>query len=366
MIESLTLKNFQPFDFQRVEFSPGVTTLVGPTDSGKSAILRAIRLLALGRPNVSADFVKWGSKGFVLIFKVDGKRIKRSRRKNKNVYTLGDQQLVAFGSTVPDTVADVLNLSDLNFQLQLDPPFWLTESPGQLSKKLNQIINLDAIDRSLGFIHKKAHHLKVEVDIIRQQKQQAKEALEKVAWVKDCIKPYNGLVQLEHDIHSTTQKVARLHILCGSYDLARQARLKAEECVKGAIGVTTAHHRLTVFRTSASRLRMWCIKGRYLNEQTITVPDITELARIRKRADQTAERRCTLAGAIHDYTFLKDQKCLLDKTLLELKAELKAKSKNLICPTCKQPLQSPSQSSAQTFTYPPHHRCVAARHRPNG
>ena len=46
-ISSIQIKNFRCFDDQphEIEFNPGLTVLVGENDSGKSAILDAIRIV---------------------------------------------------------------------------------------------------------------------------------------------------------------------------------------------------------------------------------------------------------------------------------------------------------------------------------
>lgn len=148
MIERLTIREFQTHHLLRVELDPGVTTIVGPTDAGKSAVLRALRWLALNRPGGDA-FIRDGSRKTKVTLMVDGHRLVRSKGP-RNIYRFGDKELVAFGSEPPVEVSRLLNVSAINFACQHDPPFWFSDSAGGVSRRLNEIVNLGAIDTTLA------------------------------------------------------------------------------------------------------------------------------------------------------------------------------------------------------------------------
>ncbi len=58
---SLQLVNFQVHTGLIIDFSPGITTIVGPTDHGKSSILRALRWVCLN--DLSGEqFIREGRK----------------------------------------------------------------------------------------------------------------------------------------------------------------------------------------------------------------------------------------------------------------------------------------------------------------
>jgi hypothetical protein len=52
----------------------------------------------------------------------------------------------AFGTEVPEEISKVLNLSEINLQRQLDSPFLLTNTPGEIALHFNRIARLDQID----------------------------------------------------------------------------------------------------------------------------------------------------------------------------------------------------------------------------
>lgn len=61
MISQLLLETFRNFDTKRIEFDPGITTIVGPNAIGKTNILEALYLLATGksfRVRVEEEMIK--------------------------------------------------------------------------------------------------------------------------------------------------------------------------------------------------------------------------------------------------------------------------------------------------------------------
>jgi exonuclease SbcC len=183
MIESLRLRNFQPHSDRTIEFDKYVTTIVGPTDRGKSAILRALRWICFNRP-AGDDFLQFGRKFVSVILKIDGHKIRR-RRGDKNLYELDGAPFVAFGTNVPPEIAQLLNVGETNFQGQGDGPFWLGESPATAAKKLNAVVDLSIIDRSLGAIATTVRREKTAVDLTRERLTAAKQRLETLAWVPE-------------------------------------------------------------------------------------------------------------------------------------------------------------------------------------
>lgn len=156
MIRSLTIRNFQAHRRLKIRLDKWVTTIVGPSDVGKSAVVRALRWLSLNRPQ-GMGFVRHGTKAASVTVRTHGRTVRRTRGDASNTYTLGGKgkhlRLQAFGSGVPTEVQDLLKVSELNFQRQHDAPFWFSLSPGEVSKQLNDIINLRKIDTTLAHIN---------------------------------------------------------------------------------------------------------------------------------------------------------------------------------------------------------------------
>lgn len=152
MIQSLEVNNFQSHKHSELVFHKGVNVIVGPSDSGKSALLRSLKYLLFSKPTGDAFRSKWGGDTKVSIV-VDKHVVSRVKAKD-NMYVLDDSEFKAVKSDVPKEIQDVLNVSDLNLQQQIDGPFLINRTPGEVAKFFNHIANFDKIDLSISNIKK--------------------------------------------------------------------------------------------------------------------------------------------------------------------------------------------------------------------
>ena len=91
MFKRITIKNFQAHKKLELSFDPHVTTIVGPSDVGKSAVIRAIAWLATNRPS-GTEFIRDGAKTAIVELEIDGHTIRRERSKSLNLYVLDGQE----------------------------------------------------------------------------------------------------------------------------------------------------------------------------------------------------------------------------------------------------------------------------------
>ena len=82
MLESLDITNFQKHSTYHIDFDPYLTVLVGPTNIGKSSLLRAIRWCMLNTPS-GDSFIKQGESFTSVKLKVDNHTIERKRGKGE-------------------------------------------------------------------------------------------------------------------------------------------------------------------------------------------------------------------------------------------------------------------------------------------
>ena len=147
MIKTLELHNFQSHKHSALEFNPGVNVIIGPTDSGKTAIIRALRWLVWNRPQGDSMRSTWGG-GTSVEVRIDDTSVYRLKDKTDQ-YRLGKMEFTAFGAAIPEEIEQTLNLNEINLQQQLDSPFLLTSSPGDVAKHFNKVAHLDQIDTGL-------------------------------------------------------------------------------------------------------------------------------------------------------------------------------------------------------------------------
>lgn len=215
MIQSIQLINFQGHKNTTIDLSSGLNSLVGKSDSGKTSIIRAIKWVLTNRPSgdslINHDaFVKNKQvKPCIVTITTDKHTIQRERSSDVNSYTIDGLELKAIGTDVPDEVVQALNLNDINIQFQLDAPFLLNETSGEVARMLNKVIKLDDIDFTLKNLNSYAKKLKQEHDRIDMQLKTVQNELESID-----ISQVEKLVELgemlEESYADLSNKISRL------------------------------------------------------------------------------------------------------------------------------------------------------------
>ena len=212
MITSVQLRNFQAHKDTLFEFSKGVNAIVGESDVGKSAVLRALYWVVFGRP-VGDSMIRRGVRNpcEVIIQTDDGHTVRRVRGKTENFYEVDGEVLKAFGKGVPEDVHRVLNLTEINFSRQLDPPFALSMSGSELAQYLNKLIDLEVIGTSLSNINKMANYSNTQVELDRTGVAQAKDKIRSFGWIADAEKDIAKLEKLEDSVAKRKRLANRVY-----------------------------------------------------------------------------------------------------------------------------------------------------------
>jgi exonuclease SbcC len=161
MLNSIQLHNFQSHRDTRLDFADGVNVIIGSSDSGKTAVLRALNWVVNNRPGGDAFRSRRGGDTIVEV-ELSGMSVVRKKTDRVNSYqisaggkTVTDTVFKAMGAGVPAEVEKALGLTAVNIQYQLDSPFLLSSdwSPGQVAEYLNEVAGLDVIDRAAAGIN---------------------------------------------------------------------------------------------------------------------------------------------------------------------------------------------------------------------
>lgn len=185
MLKKLTLSNFQCHREFTLPLHPQATVLVGQSDKGKSAVLRAFRWLVTNRPT-GDSFISHGEDTATVTLEVDGRAIVRRRGPGVNSYSLDGKEYKAFGSDVPIDIANLLNLGEENFQGQHSDPFWFLRTAGEVSKELNKIVNLDLIDKTLANVATYQRSAKATTQVSKERLLNARTERDNLEWVNEC------------------------------------------------------------------------------------------------------------------------------------------------------------------------------------
>jgi hypothetical protein len=227
MIESLTITDFQCHEQISIEFDPLVTTIIADgNDKGKSAVLRCLRWVCTNKPPKGTqpdDFIRWGAKKARGKLRVDGHIIRRVKGDGANFYDLDTNKLAAPGKgDPPESIQNIVNVGPQNWQRQHDNPFWFLETPGEVSRELNRIVNLELIDRTLGNIAARLKSKRTELRICNERVETAREKKKKLAWIVEMDEELQMLETMQIQLSETTKRSIELSSLIGQLAQTRR------------------------------------------------------------------------------------------------------------------------------------------------
>ena len=228
MITGIELKNFQSHKLSRLDIHPGINVITGRSDSGKTSIVRAIRWIVFNQPRGKGFISHWAEECAVSLLFQDmynnPQWVERqvSNSKNQYLWSIDNSLFKAFGTNVPEEIRDLFNLTDINLQLQLDPPFLLAESAGGVARHFNDVANLDVIDTATSNVNRMETTLKRGLSNLEAKKEQLEEKL----------KVYESLDSLEHDLQDAEaldNKIKAMDVQYGELEKVKNELVKTQE-----------------------------------------------------------------------------------------------------------------------------------------
>lgn len=222
MLERIDLHNFQCHKDLSLRFGK-ITTLVGPSDSGKTTVLRALKWLFFNTEKTK-QICRRGENEVSVSIVVDGKTITRNSKNNS--YTIDNAEFNAIGRAVPPEVQNILKVQLQNNQDQHDPYFWFRDSGSALVANLNKVVDLSKLDEwiktgtsiekkfreSLDYHTKKKADLETKIYALKHYRQ-LDEELKKIEEAKEYIekkkREHKELEDLLICILDTTNKLKK-------------------------------------------------------------------------------------------------------------------------------------------------------------
>lgn len=186
-INEIFVEGFQSHTNSHFNLGNGLNVITGPSDSGKTAILRAVRWIAFNEPQGEAFVNESVGQATVAIHLDNGIIISKHRRKGKTSYRIqsdpGDEGSVFEKSEVPEEVKQLLGITKqtfgdfvtaLNFAFQLEAPFLISETPSSGAKVLGKLAGTEAVDLAVKSVSKDTY-------AARQERLLAEKEIERLA-----------------------------------------------------------------------------------------------------------------------------------------------------------------------------------------
>ncbi|QNO16500.1 AAA family ATPase [Alkalicella caledoniensis] len=159
-ITNVRIENFQSHKDTQLNLANDLNVITGPSDSGKSAIIRAIRWVLYNEPR-GTEFITANEKECrVTLVLSNGISIIRERTSSKNRYILiqDDEKQIfeGFGNTVPQEIINTHQIKNIyldtdqrtsiNLSNQLEGPFLLSESGATRAKAIGRVLGIHYLD----------------------------------------------------------------------------------------------------------------------------------------------------------------------------------------------------------------------------
>ena len=304
MIEKLVLRNFQAHKKCTIVFDPKITVVVGDSDVGKSAIIRALSWVILNRPD-GDSFINWNADTATAMLHVDGKVILRTRGKGGNHYQLDDTEFTAFGKGVPEKVTALLRTADINLQEQHASVFWFSESAGEVSRQLNAIINLSVIDDALGDIGAQVRKAKAALEICEERTKQAKERRNALVYIVEVNEQLEKVEAIEQKHIELVDKRTSLQKSVDAYTAhASTAKTARQEAAQSKILLQTAKDAMDAAQANAKLQQLMQNLASLRKATKQTIPDIEPLTKLRNEFEVASLKRNNLESALQNLRVL--------------------------------------------------------------
>lgn len=333
MLTKLTVWNFQSHKKRIIDLDPKITTIIGPTDAGKSAVVRILKWICTNKP-AGVSFIRDGAKQARGDLVVDGHTISRRRSKKGNIYRLDGHIYKAFGNDVPNDITKLLNLSSLNFQGQHDKVFWFSSTAGQVGKELNSIVNLDIIDRVTANVTKKVRESKTKVKLVAERLAEAKKEKQSLKWIVEANRKYQALEKAREAAEAASCRVADLSSLLSRVIEARQTEKNARSAyqrLRRVLLLGESHAAIAAQSEALSSLIEHIEQADKL--ASVKIPDTTKLDRLNRKLTKTTADIEFLDNLLTEIQTQENEECRTEERLARATERLRRRTKGK-CPVC--------------------------------
>jgi len=332
-LERIQIKCYQCHDKLRIKFDPKITAIIGPSDVGKSSVLRAIRWVATNRP-LGSSFIKDGSTVSEAKLWFTETTVRRKKDNDKNTYKVGDSVFKAIGSGVPEDVSNAMSMDDVNFQGQHEAPFWFSLSPGEVAKRINSIVDLSIIDKVMEKINHRVRKSSSMVELIKERLTEAEESVKALDHVEVMDDELEVIKKCDIETGLIREKHHALVKLLREYEDVKVRVAKAEKQIMDGDQVIGASHDFQ----ELSNVFMDVVKNiseikRYTQSSNQEIPDIGDIERTQKECEQARNVHDEMCEKVSLWKQLRFSKHVIQDELKEREKEL-VEITGGTCPVC--------------------------------
>jgi DNA repair ATPase RecN len=255
VLSRISIRNYQSLYDVDLELAP-LTVIVGPSNVGKSAFVRAVTMLCSNARGTS--FISHGQQLTTITAVTDHGTIvlRRGAKPNDNEYVLVDGQsqrhFKKLGGEVPIEVSQFLGIDakdPMNFAAQLDTPFLLSNSSSEVARVLGALTNVHVVFEGAREANRRKLGSAASLRVKSADLEQARERLESIRQLRQR----REALELANKILETSRTTAkRLELL---------RRLTAEWAAEEGIRRTTPQITLTTVKAESMVVRLRALRS---------------------------------------------------------------------------------------------------------
>ncbi len=333
MIKKIDLRNFQCHEKKSLVIGKS-HTITGTSNSGKSAIIRALYWAMCNKPRGNA-FITHGKKNCLVQVVGDGFKLTRKRGKT-NQYILNGKVFEAMGTEVPEEIQDALNINpEINFQLQHDVPFLLSKTPNENGAFINNIAKLTQMQDCLSVLKKRIQAKQDTFRALESERQrllvtrkESKQVLEIKPLVRDCL-------SLEELLNTLSVKSKALQSLLNSLCLKQEDPLLKVD-LSGAISafeeVEKTQGKIKTIADKWDRLSK--VLSAIKQTKKLIDPMPPEYVQELETAQALQNRIASIDDVLRTITYIEVKVSDYAQKIKEIQGNLKGK----VCPLCQSQL----------------------------
>lgn len=208
-ITNIEINNFQSHKNTNINLENGLNVIVGPSDQGKTAIIRAVKWALYNEP-LGTFFIRHKEKeaSVTLTFNT-GEKIKRLRSDTKNIYVYIDSEnnrevYEGFGHSVPIDIKEKINIKKIylndkesnaiNIGEQLEGPFLISEKNSTRANAIGRLVGVHVVDKAVKNTMKDARNLTIKRKSLKEDIEILEQKLNKYSYLDEL---ESNLIKLE-------------------------------------------------------------------------------------------------------------------------------------------------------------------------
>jgi DNA repair protein SbcC/Rad50 len=256
-ISKVRIENFQSHEDTEFDLSPGINLIVGSSEAGKSAILRAINFAMHNEPK-GDDFVRierdetrvhlWWSDGCYLC------RIKGHKRnaviiRDKDGFETGFDRI---GGSLPQEALDILGnppidpeSGPLSYSDQHQPLFLVTLSASELPKTISRLTGIDDFEDAAELLNKESNAANKKIKDSAKRIENYDNQLKEFDNLDNQLQELDEMEQTASQIDNIVLNLQKAQTLKDGYDNIRTLGRTANIALKEAQNVAVFADELT-------------------------------------------------------------------------------------------------------------------------